>query len=738
MWGACAPFAKPFAAGKPDPAAAARVAETRRRGRRAAPRAWPSSIADGRAGAAWSLAVETASDAAIAAPDARRPGRRGRLPLTHARAATLKIRLYTPEVVAVPRRGRTGAPITCAPLPIPPPIMADAAQGPLRRRAAKRCPAAPRPRSSWPSWPGLLPATLIWPAQGRQTRHGRQSRPATIAAYEDDNVRRCAWSSRARVPLDGAEHDRDRRLPPRRRRARALRHHHQCARAARAGADAAAFGMLHRRSSGLAQMRLRRPAARRHRGHLASPAAASCSISRRRAGASASSTSSGPIACRIRASTPSRPMSGWASMPMSGSMAWPRACCGLLGYGAVRLLTNNPDKVAALEAAGDRRHRARAPRLPGQRAQPRLSEDQGREGRPSRSERHEWRGRFCPVPARHTAENPGIPQAFRWQAACFAPAMSVPGSAHGIQSSFLATMTCARPCRAQAQSGHAVTPSAGNADRSRTGSGRARSFDDFLDIINPLQHHPGGLHALSRHHRRQDRRRRTGGRRHALWRADRAGLLDRQSRSSRMRPERISATRCWPGVEDATGITTISRPRSPMQSANGGTAQRRPQAAPTMVAALTPASDKPRDSAGRQRHRHRPPATPGLGAYPRRRRCWPIRAASWPRSRPRASIPHSGCARCRPMRNRWDLIAAKRRSAVIARAEQGAADAHMGGAEFHRRFEIPAHAHAETGQAVLARELGQQRKMRRRILARPAECTSALRPAISIRRGTAR
>ena len=44
-----------------------------------------------------------------------------------------------------------------------------------------------------------------------------------------------------------------------------------------------------------------------------------------------------------------------------------------LGFGIVRLLTNNPDKVAALERYGIRRRRARAARLPVQRPQRALS-----------------------------------------------------------------------------------------------------------------------------------------------------------------------------------------------------------------------------------------------------------------------------------------------------------------------------------------------------------------------------
>ena len=53
-----------------------------------------------------------------------------------------------------------------------------------------------------------------------------------------------------------------------------------------------------------------------------------------------------------------------------------------LGFSTVRLLTNNPDKVAALERYGIQRRRAGAARLPGQRPQRTLSAHQGDPQRP--------------------------------------------------------------------------------------------------------------------------------------------------------------------------------------------------------------------------------------------------------------------------------------------------------------------------------------------------------------------
>ena len=62
--------------------------------------------------------------------------------------------------------------------------------------------------------------------------------------------------------------------------------------------------------------------------------------------------------------------------------------------------------------------------------------------------------------------------------------MSVPGFAQGIQTSFLASMTHAKPAAAPAT----TTASAASADK--TSSDDGISFNDLLDVINPLQHIP--------------------------------------------------------------------------------------------------------------------------------------------------------------------------------------------------------------------------------------------------------
>ena len=53
----------------------------------------------------------------------------------------------------------------------------------------------------------------------------------------------------------------------------------------------------------------------------------------------------------------------------------------------------------------------------------------------------------------------------------------------------------------------------------------------------------------------------------------------------------------------------------------------------------------------------------------------------------------------------------------------------MGRADHHRRLEIARHAHAEAGEAMTPRQLGEQGEIGRRLDIRRAECTSGRRPA---------
>ncbi len=56
--------------------------------------------------------------------------------------------------------------------------------------------------------------------------------------------------------------------------------------------------------------------------------------------------------CRTAASTRWTPTARWAGRPTSATSWSPPPCCEQLGIGRVRLLTNNPDKLAALAACG--------------------------------------------------------------------------------------------------------------------------------------------------------------------------------------------------------------------------------------------------------------------------------------------------------------------------------------------------------------------------------------------------
>ena len=76
------------------------------------------------------------------------------------------------------------------------------------------------------------------------------------------------------------------------------------------------------------------------------------SIWRRKAGASGWSTSSGPTGCRTKGSTPSTPTSGLGFDADERVYRPAATILRALGFGKVRLLTNNPAKVAGLSACG--------------------------------------------------------------------------------------------------------------------------------------------------------------------------------------------------------------------------------------------------------------------------------------------------------------------------------------------------------------------------------------------------
>lgn len=173
-------------------------------------RGLPVIVDDAAGGRALAMAAELLSDAGLAAlrrlsdatPD---------LALTHRRAATLKIRLYTPEVVLVPVSARLSA-RTVRSLADPAMDLANPMRGPFdakRGRASESSIAAVRLAKI----AGLLPAALLAPPPERAAggfADAARSRLTEVAAadvlgYDVTQARRIERVASARVPLAGAE-----------------------------------------------------------------------------------------------------------------------------------------------------------------------------------------------------------------------------------------------------------------------------------------------------------------------------------------------------------------------------------------------------------------------------------------------------------------------------------------------------------------------------------------------------
>jgi GTP cyclohydrolase II len=142
------------------------------------------------------LAVETAPVTGLA-----KLGRKGALLLlTHARAKTLKIRLYTPAVVALPiGPGATLAELRA--IADPTEDMSHPLKGPfapLREPLPRAYAGAIR----LTKLAGLLPAAIVRPAKARART---EIDAADIEAYDSEIVRTLRIVTRTRVPLEGAE-----------------------------------------------------------------------------------------------------------------------------------------------------------------------------------------------------------------------------------------------------------------------------------------------------------------------------------------------------------------------------------------------------------------------------------------------------------------------------------------------------------------------------------------------------
>jgi GTP cyclohydrolase II len=145
------------------------------------------------------LAVEPATDARLAA--IRHTSEPPLLLLTHARARTLKIRLYTPDIAAL----RPDWPLRASQMRAiadPTADLAEPLKGPFDavREALDPGFAA---AIKLTKLAGLLPAALVWRAPGT-------ARTVTVSAraildYDNEAVRTLSVVTRAHVPLEGAE-----------------------------------------------------------------------------------------------------------------------------------------------------------------------------------------------------------------------------------------------------------------------------------------------------------------------------------------------------------------------------------------------------------------------------------------------------------------------------------------------------------------------------------------------------
>jgi GTP cyclohydrolase II len=153
----------------------------------------------GAGGTVLAYAVETLTSAALRAARGRTPPR---LILTHPRARTLKIRLYTPDVVAlaVPRDMDLAHLRAIAD---PTDDLAYPLKGPFDA-VRDMLPEAYAAAVKLAKLAGLLPAVLVRPARGA-AKPATTLTAADIQSYDDEIVRTLKIVARARVPLEGAE-----------------------------------------------------------------------------------------------------------------------------------------------------------------------------------------------------------------------------------------------------------------------------------------------------------------------------------------------------------------------------------------------------------------------------------------------------------------------------------------------------------------------------------------------------
>jgi GTP cyclohydrolase II len=145
-------------------------------------------------------AVETMSDAKLST--VRKAVKHLRLVLTHARARTLKIRLYTPDVVALPIDAKDRVQKLRA-IADPTDDMAEPMKGPFEAERSK-LPAGFLAGIKLAKLSGLLPAVVAAPIVNPPSNIVA-IRAQDIADYEGEAAKTLKIVTRARVPLEGAE-----------------------------------------------------------------------------------------------------------------------------------------------------------------------------------------------------------------------------------------------------------------------------------------------------------------------------------------------------------------------------------------------------------------------------------------------------------------------------------------------------------------------------------------------------
>ncbi len=121
--------------------------------------------------------------------------------LTHARARTLKIRLYTPDVVAIPARGLSADNLRA--IADPAADLEFPFKGPFRN-LRKRLPESYAASVRLAKLAGLLPATLVAAERKRTNKAAIEISLQDLQQFEKDAVRTLAIVTRAHVPLEDA------------------------------------------------------------------------------------------------------------------------------------------------------------------------------------------------------------------------------------------------------------------------------------------------------------------------------------------------------------------------------------------------------------------------------------------------------------------------------------------------------------------------------------------------------